>query len=1474
MQYSTDDGSNWITAGTLDDSNDSNSNVCTTFSVTILGASVPTSSDLKFQVLNNYGAGDYYFYIDNFNANQVAACPQPTALAIDSFTATTAEISWTAGASETDWEIAVQTDGTGTPGSGTATTSNPYSATGLTAETAYEVYVRADCGGSGTSNWVGPVDFTTPCAVISADYTADMTTNVPDACWREAASGEVAAGPGGIGASDWDDNRNYGGTVSNSVNLYAATDKEWLLSPAFDVSGVASEIVVEVALTDYASATNPATMGSDDEVQLLSSVDNGVTWTAITTWNASNEPDVAGTTFTAALPSATNIQFAIWASDGTTDDSEDYDFHIGDFKVRAIPACPDVAGLTIDSFTAETAEISWTAGGSETDWEVLVQADGTGSPASGVATTSNPYSATGLSELTAYEVYVRSDCGGGQLGAWVGPVDFTTEALCPKVSGITIDSFTGDSVTVSWTNGASETDWEVLVQADGTGSPASGIATTTNPHIESGLTGNTAYEVYVRADCAGDGYSLWVGPVDFTTSCTAIVPDYTADMSTNVPDACWTEANDGEVAAGHSGSGTSDWTSGSYIVGASNRINLYDNVDREWLLSPTFDLSADGYELIVNVGVTNWNSSTVADDMGSDDEVQLLMSIDGGTTWTNLTTWTAADAIQPSGTSYTEDLTGTTGTNVQFAIWASDGTVNDTEDYDFHIGEFIVREIPPCPDVSAIAVSNIGETTADVAWTNGGSETAWEVAIQAQGTGTPASGAASATNPYNATGLTTQTDYEVYVRSDCGGGAYGAWAGPIDFTTSCATFSLPLVEGFESGVPPACWSSFIGTNGEGTGFDWTTIAIANSGFSAAIVRYENVATGAEDWLVTPALDMTSTTNPELSFYASQDFASDYGTTYTIRVSTTNTDHASFSTVETYTEADFSVDNYDQYSVDLSAYAGQATVYVAFVMEQDDGDNWLLDDVVIYDNVPTTFTYTSGTWAPFNPMGLAASDDDIVIAAGDYVMDADMSCDRFDVSAGASLTIDSGVTLTTNDILQLSSTSTSYSSLILDGSVVGPILYDRHVNINGSGTTGSNDLISAPLTGQAFSVVAAGNPNILNNGTLYLFGPFEKNTGQYVNWAGTETATLDAGVGYRAGTSDNTVVTFGGTAENGTITNDIINGGTNNEEWNLIGNPYPSYMSVADFLNHDVGGGTTNINLFDVPTAAIYGYDGSALNGWTVINLANAGSRLLAPGQGFFVSANAASTGAFDVEFTPAMRRTGSGDDFIVGRNAQLSYLILNVSANDKSYHTDLYFNVNASEGFDAGYDAGIWGDTTPDFGIYSHLVQDNVGQPIALQTLNPTNLTDVTIPLGVNANQGEQLTFSIADMTLPTSVNVYLEDIVKNTVTLLNNSDYVFTPTTDLSGTGRFFLRTSEDALSTIDNSYDTLNIFALNNEKELVVKGQLKDNTVLSLYDIQGREVLTAQLDNSSLDNRIDTSELSAGVYIVNVQNLSLIHI
>ena len=76
-------------------------------------------------------------------------------------------------------------------------------------------------------------------------------------------------------------------------------------------------------------------------------------------------------------------------------------------------------------------------------------------------------------------------------------------------------------------------------------------------------------------------------------------------------------------------------------------------------------------------------------------------------------------------------------------------------------------------------------------------------------------------------------------------------------------------------------------------------------------------------------------------------------------------------------------------------------------------------------------------------------------------------------------------------------------------------------------------------------------------------------------------------------------------------------------------------------------------------------------------------------------------------------------------------------------------------------------------------------QSIAFTDLN----TEVIIPLGINVLQGQDVTISLDTADLPDDLEIYLEDSVSNTFTLLNTSNYSFTAESTLTSTGRFYLR-------------------------------------------------------------------------------------
>ena len=240
----------------------------------------------------------------------------------------------------------------------------------------------------------------------------------------------------------------------------------------------------------------------------------------------------------------------------------------------------------------------------------------------------------------------------------------------------------------------------------------------------------------------------------------------------------------------------------------------------------------------------------------------------------------------------------------------------------------------------------------------------------------------------------------------------------------------------------------------------------------------------------------------------------------------------------------------------------------------------------------------------------------------------------------------------------------------------------------------------------------------------------------------------------------------------------------------------------------------------------------------------------------------------DLTFTTAMRTTSGTDDFILGRSTNVNQNFrLIVDNGNANFPTEIYFVENLTRGLDVGYDAELFSNlNSGNLVLYTRLVEESTGQNMVIQALPDSDVDDVTIPLGLKASQGQQVTFSIESSTLPEEVEVYLEDNLTNTFTLLNDGDYSFTPTQNINGTGRFFLNVGSAALNTIDSEVSKLEIYS--KEKTIYVNGQLLGDTVLDVYDIQGRLVMSQKLNRQDLNNKVDASSLSTNIYVVQITN------
>lgn len=531
------------------------------------------------------------------------------------------------------------------------------------------------------------------------------------------------------------------------------------------------------------------------------------------------------------------------------------------------------------------------------------------------------------------------------------------------------------------------------------------------------------------------------------------------------------------------------------------------------------------------------------------------------------------------------------------------------------------------------------------------------------------------------------------------------------------------------------------------------------------------------------------------------------------------------------------------------------------------------------------SYINNVWYPKAPSSDMQDLRDVRVLSGTYTISDRVNVKNLTVIAPGKLVIARTGTLkvhghlATGDNVTIESNSTRFGSLLIDNlmdeddeeilnpaKVTGTATYKRFVNA----VTSGNDLISAPVSGQSFTDFLVVNKfNIAQDaaGTQFLFGPFNKTTGDYDLYTNTTTTPLAAGIGYRVGTQFKGALTFNGGVTIGTINIPIGQSGPQSKEWNLIGNPYTAYINVSAFLDRNTG-------ILHDEAVAVYGYNPSLTQKWVIYNEASIvgdPSLTIAPGQGFYVAAKEVSGSS--IRFLRRMMVESTNDDFVAGRTeaekAPHGYIKLNLSNEGKDYTTELYFLNKASKGLDLGYDAKVYGGKAGKLSIYSNLVEDNKGTSMGIQAVGYSDLTNgVIIPIGIHVSQGMQVTVNIADFNLPEGVEVYLEDNSNNTFTLLNTSDYTFTAASNITKTGRFFLHVGTKPLSNKDDILNGLQIYTANNSKILYVKGLIKDQSQLNIFDIQGRIMTATSLKANTNSNEVDMSNMGTGVYVVELKS------
>jgi len=806
---------------------------------------------LQFYANANYGSGS--IFVDNISVHAVSACSKPTGLSYDNVTASSVDLSWTAGASETAWNVRYMADGDADWTVIPADDNDGFTVSGLSDNTHYTMQVQADCGSEVVSEWNSTaIDFTTKCNAFAMPFTQTfdgLTAGIPD-CW------DNSEGTTDNDAYKWNYYATgYSGKCVRFEALYNATNNDnYLKTPSITVSE-AAQLSFRYKNPKGAALSVYYSIDGGSKVAWLTSLETKTTWSDLVVED---------------LPAACEGHSVVIMFKGVSNCSYgDAYIYLDEVQVKAVPTCITPTGLGYSAVTAEGVTLSWTAGASETAWKVQYSEDNS-SWSEAVDATSNPFVLTGLDDNTLYYVRVAANCGESVSDYTSATVSFTTK--CAAITSFPwsedFQGETNETNIVCWDNSAS------TCFTNPAGSTPSKYVWGV---IRTGSYGDYNYQLYMRNFNVRAGTAL-INTPSFTLPSDKdmqLVFNY-SHLASCDPLVVKISQNGGAFAAIDGASYSND-PAGSYSYSSPGTYK-----------EATIDLSAYRGKTITLQFYTTANYGEGAIWLDN-------VKIEQAPTCFKPQNLSAASSITPDGATFTWEASGHGETTYQWAVAAGsdapvweDNAAHKTTSltktvsglaagtYKFYVRSYCDSEYQSDAAVSAsfMTATVAAPTIGDITTTNNSANASWTApsvgfSVQYQWKTSKAGSVWSdATSDLSAaiSGLEANTTYTFYVRSYYDATHIGSEV-TKSFTTECNAITVSAVEYAEtfddinSGIP-SCWKNSEGTTTTDS-YKWNSAA---SGQSGRCVRFNSKDNGTDKTNILASPIFTITSDADLTFY--------------------------------------------------------------------------------------------------------------------------------------------------------------------------------------------------------------------------------------------------------------------------------------------------------------------------------------------------------------------------------------------------------------------------------------------------------------------------------------------------------------------------------------------------------------------------------------------------------------------------------
>jgi hypothetical protein len=469
----------------------------------------------------------------------------PTALAANNVTYYNALLDWTPSGLESSWLVEYGTTGF-TLGTGTQVTAFADSlqlTAALSANTCYDFYVRAACDTS--SIFAGPFNFCTDPGFLAWDNTCGPgfidisgTGTQIQGITDDSSFGLTLPWAWNINGTTVNTVTigNNGGVLFNTLNAYVGyfATGNGLFPYAQDLATITNGgiyyesignapnrmYVIQWQNIAYFGSPNPAN-GSTFEVVVMEAT--GEVYYIYTDTEMGNAADNFGADAEIALNTANgSAQVSMNNAAYLTNNSCIHFYNA---------LCPNITTF-ISTVTTDDATLDWNPGlYGETEWTLVYGFAGFDPtvPAQVIGTqnlvTSDASFGNSLTQLTAYDVYIYSQCTPDSLVSNGFLYNFTTLPNCSYPTNITVTTDV-DSLGVNWNwlqspVGSQISDFNVAYVMTGNNvysgtEVATGSTLFSDTIYDASLLGGGVYQVYVQSVCSNGDTSAYAGPITVT----------------------------------------------------------------------------------------------------------------------------------------------------------------------------------------------------------------------------------------------------------------------------------------------------------------------------------------------------------------------------------------------------------------------------------------------------------------------------------------------------------------------------------------------------------------------------------------------------------------------------------------------------------------------------------------------------------------------------------------------------------------------------------------------------------------------------------------------------------------------------------------------------------------------------------------------------------------------------------------------